>query len=79
MVFWFVVIFIGLLIVKLTLHILETTADKPISSELVKYINFRRKISETVHNYLSVNQIISLTSLVLYLRYEYFEKSCFNL
>jgi hypothetical protein len=38
-----------------------------------------RNFSESLYNYLVASQIISITSLMIYLRYEYFEKGCFSL
>ena len=48
-------------------------------SKLLKCINHAKNHTESLSNYLAVNQIISLMSLVIYLWYEYYEKSCFEL
>jgi len=42
-------------------------------------IHLVKNFSESLYTYLAVNQIISMTSLVLYMWYEYYEKSCFEL
>jgi hypothetical protein len=45
----------------------------------LNYTNLAKNYLESLYNYLVVNQIISMMSLVLYLWYEYYEKSCFEL
>jgi hypothetical protein len=75
---WLLPIFIVFLVVKLFLYIYKEKVDKlQKTSKALKYIHFAQNCSESLYNYLIVNQIISLTSLVLYLWYEYYEKSCF--
>ena len=79
-VFWFLVIFVVCLCVKFGLYIFKEKIEKlDESSTLLKYIRLEKKVSDCLYNYLSVNQIISMTSLTLYLRYEYVEKGCFDL
>ena len=79
-IFWFVIIFIPFLIVKLILWIYKSKVRKlPTNSKLLKYIHIALNFTESLYNYLAVSQIISMTSLVFYLRYEYYEKSCFDL
>ena len=78
-VYWFVVIFIVCLIVKLHFYIFETKVKLlPKSSKLLKYVYLGKNLTESAYNYLSVNQIISITSLTLYLWYEYIETRCFD-
>ena len=79
-VFWFMVICIVSLCVKLGLYIFRSQIKKlDENSELLKYIRLEKNISGSLYNYMAVNQIISMTSLALYLRYEYFETGCFDL
>ena len=79
-VFWFTVIFIVLLIVRWLLYILQSKIERlSTNSKLLKYIHIVNNFSESIYTYLAVNQMISMTSLVLYLWYEYYEKSCFEL
>jgi len=79
-VFWFTVIFIVFLIVKLVLYILQPKVERlSANSKFLKYIQIVKNFSESLYTYLAVNQITSMTSLVLYLWYEYYEKSCFEL
>ena len=49
------------------------------NSKLLIFIRLTKNFSESLYTYLAVNQIISMTSLVLYLWYEFYEKSCFEL
>ena len=78
-VYWFVVIFIVCLTVKLHFYIFETKVKLlPKSSILLKYIYLGKNLTESVYNYLSENQIISITSLTFYLWYEYIETRCFD-
>jgi hypothetical protein len=44
-----------------------------------KYIGIIKKVSESLYNYLSVHLIVSMTSLTIYVWYEYVEKGCFEL
>jgi len=79
-VFWLMLIFIVFLIVKLVLYIFKEKVDKlPKHGKLLKYIRIILKVSESIYNYLSVHHIISMSSLTIYLWYEYFEKGCFEL
>ena len=79
-VFWFMVICIVSLCMKLGLYIFRSQIKKlDENSELLKYIRLEKKVSDCLYNYLSVNQIISLTSLALYVRYEYIETGCSEL
>ena len=78
--YWILNIFIVFLILKLGLYICASKVDKLTkNSNLLNYIYQAKNISESLYNYLVVNQIISMMSLVLYLWYEYYEKSCFEL
>ena len=79
-VFWFAVIFTGFLLVKWVFYILIYKVDRILTnSTLLKYIHLVKNFTESLYTYLAVNQIISMTSLVLYLWYEYYEESCFRL
>ena len=79
-VFWLAVIFNFFLILKWAKYILQSKVERlPTNSKLLKYIVLTKNFSESLYTYLAVNQIISMTSLVLYLWYEYYEKSCFEL
>jgi len=73
-------IFIVLLFVQLALWILKSKIDKlPKDEKPSKYIGIIKKVCESLYNYLSVHHIISMTSLTIYLWYEYVEKGCFEL
>ena len=77
-VFCFASIFMFFLIVKWVIYMLLYKVEGlSANSKLLKYIHLTKNISESLYTYLAVNQIISMTSLVLYLWYEYYEKSCF--
>jgi hypothetical protein len=79
-VFWLMLIFIVFLMVNLVLYIFKEKVLKlPKDEKLSKYIGIIIKISESLYNYLSVHHIISMTSLTIYLWYEYVEKGCFEL
>jgi len=79
-VFWLMLIFIVFLVVKLVLYIFEEKVDKlPKDEKLSKYIRIFNKVYASLYNYLSVHQIISTTSLTIYLWYEYVETGCFEL
>ena len=66
--------------VSLVLYIFKEKVDKlPKDEKSSKYISIMKKVSESLHNYLSVHHIISTTSLTIYLWYEYVEKGCFEL
>ena len=78
-VYWFVIIFTFSLFVKLGLYIFQSKVDRlSKSSELLKYIRLEKNLSGSFYNFLAVNQIISTTSVTLYLWYEYVEKQCFK-
>ena len=79
-VYWVLLIFIIFLILKLGLYICQSKVDNLTkNSSLMNYINHAKHLTESLYNYLVVNQIISIMSLVIYLWYEYYEKSCFEL
>ena len=79
-IYWVVYVFIVFLIIKLAFYIYKSRIDRlPKSSKLLKYIHQVKSITECLYNYLAVNQVVSLTSLVFYLWYEYYEKGCFDL
>jgi len=79
-VFWLLVIFIVFLLVKLVLYSCKSKVDElDKTSKLMKFILLGIKLSDSVSNYLAVHHIISLTSLTIYLWYEYYEKGCFEL
>ena len=79
-VFWFMVIFIVLLFVRLAIYIFDTKVNElEEGSKLSTSINLFKNILDTLYNYLVINQIISLTSLIIYLQYEYYEPGCFEL
>ena len=78
--FWLVLIFIVFLIGNLVLYIFKEKVDVlPKDEKLYKFINIIRKVSESLYNYLSVHHIISMSSVTIYLWYEYVEKGCFDL
>jgi len=79
-VFWLMIIFIVLLFIKLVLYTFKSKVDiLPENGKLSKYISIIKKVTDSLYNYLSVHQIISMTSLTIYLWYEYVEKGCFEL
>jgi predicted membrane protein len=79
-VFWLLVIFIVFLSVKLVLYSCKSKVDElDKTSKLMKFILLGIKLSDSLSNYLAVHHIISLTSLTIYLWYEYYEKGCFEL
>jgi len=79
-VFWFMLIFIVFLIVNVVLYILKEKVDiLPKDEKPSKYIRIIKKVYESLYNYLSVHHIISMTSLTIYLWYEYVETGCFEL
>jgi len=62
------------------LYILKEKVDKlPKDEKLSKYISIIKNVYESLYNYLSVHHIISLSSVTIYLWYEYVEKGCFEL
>ena len=74
------IIFIVLLFIKLVLYTFKSKVDiLPENGKLSKYISIIKKVTDSLYNYLSVHQIISMTSLTIYLWYEYVEKGCFEL
>ena len=75
--FWIILIFIICLLIKLALYTFKITPNKD-SENLQKYLNLQKNISETIYNYLSVHQIISMTSLTIYLWYEHLATGCFD-
>jgi len=79
-VFWVLAIFIVLLLGRLALYIFIVKVNGlEESSKLLKSIKIFKNILDGLYNYLVVNQIISLTSMIIYLQYEYFEPGCFDL
>jgi len=79
-VFWIMLIFIVFLIGNLVLYIFKEKVDKlPNDGKASKCIGTMKKVSESLYNYLSVHHIISMTSVTIYLWYEYVEKGCFEL
>ena len=79
-VFWFAVVFIVFLSIKWVIYLfLYKVETLSANSKLLKCINLTENFSGSLYNYLVVNQIVSMTSLVLYLQYEYYEESCFEL
>jgi len=79
-VFWLMLIFIVFHIINLMLYIFKEKVDiLPKHEKPSKYIGIIKKVSESLYNYLSVHQIVSMTSLTIYLWYEYVEKGCFEL
>jgi len=79
-VFWFSVLFIFFLIIKWVIYMLLYKVERlSANSKLLIFIRLTKNFSESLYTYLAVNQIISMTSLVLYLWYEFYEKSCFEL
>ena len=68
------------LCMKLGIYIFREKIEKlDENSTLSKYIRLEKKVSDSLYSYLSVNQVISMTSLAIYLRYEYYETGCFDL
>jgi hypothetical protein len=79
-VYWLMLIFIVLLMVKLVLYIFKEKVDIiPKDQKASKYISTFKKGFESLYNYLSVHHIISVSSMTIYLWYEYVEKGCFEL
>ena len=79
-VFWFAVVFIVFLSIKWVIYLfLYKVETLSANSKLLKCIIVTKNFSGSLYNYLVVNQIVSMTSLVLYLQYEYYEESCFEL
>jgi len=79
-VFWIMLISIVVLVVNLVLYIFKEKVDKlPKDEKLSTSISITKKVSESLYNYLSVHHVISMSSLTIYLWYEYVEKSCFEL
>jgi len=73
-------IFIVFLFFKLVLYIFKEKVDKLLTEEKPsKYIRIIKRFSESLYNYLSAHNIISITSLTIYVWYEYVEKGCFEL
>jgi len=67
-VYWLLIISIVFLIPNLILYICKAQAKKLTrKSQYLKYIKILKNISESLYNYLVVNQIISIVSLTLYL------------
>ena len=78
-VFWFAFMFIVFFILWWFLGCLKTNRDGlSTNAKLLKCIHFAKNFSESMYNYLVMNHMISMTSLVLYLYYEYYEPCCFN-
>ena len=79
-VFWLMLLSIVFLFFKLVLYIFKAEVDiLPKDEKTSKFIDIIKKVSESLYNYLSAHQIISMTSLTIYLWYEYVEKGCFEL
>jgi len=79
-VFWLMLLSIVFLFFNLVLYIFKEKVDKlPKDEKPSKYIGIVKKVSESLYNYLSVHHMVSLTSLTIYLWYEYVEKGCFEL
>jgi hypothetical protein len=79
-VFWIMLIFIVFLIVKLVLYIFKEKVDVlPKDEKLSKCISILKKVYESLYNYLSVHHIIPMSSVTIYLWYEYVETGCFEL
>ena len=73
-------LFIVFLFFNLVLYIFKEKVDKlPKDKKPSKYIGVIKKVSESLYNYLSTHQIISMTSVTIYLWYEFIEKRCFEL
>ena len=78
-VFWCAVIFIFFFILWRLLDFCKSKADGfSTNAKLLKCIHIAKNFSDSLYNYLAVNQMISMTSLVLYLYYEYYEPRCFD-
>jgi len=79
-VFWIMLIFIVFLIGKLVLYIFKEKVDVlPKDEKLSKCISIFKKVYESLYNYLSVHHIIPMSSVTIYLWYEYVETGCFEL
>jgi len=79
-VLWLMLIFIVFLIINLVLYIFKEKVNiLPQDEKPSKYIGIIKRFSESLYNYLSVHQIVSMTSLTIYVWYEYVEKGCFEL
>lgn len=70
-VFWLVILFIITLLLKWASYLFNEKVDR------LRY-SFVQNFYESLYNYLATSQIISLTCLVLYVRYEYVETGCFD-
>ena len=79
-VFWLMLLSIVFLLINLVVYIFKEKVDVlPKDEKLSKYISTMLKVSSSLYNYLSVHHVISLSSLLIYLRYEYVETGCFEL
>ena len=79
-VFWLLAFFIICLTIQLISYTCQSKVDKLTpDSKLTKFILLIKTLSQSLYNYLAVHHIISLTSLTIYLWYEYYEKGCFDL
>ena len=80
-VFWFMLIFIIFLFVRLVGYTFKLKKQTYFAKNetLSKYISIMVTVSESLYNYLSIHHIISMSSLTIYLWYEYVEKGCFEL
>jgi len=79
-VFWLMLLSIVFLLINLVVYIFKEKVDMlPKDEKLSKYISIINKVSESLYNYLSVHHVISTSSLLIYLWYEYVEKGCFEL
>ena len=73
-------IFIIMLFYNLVLYILKEKVDSlPKNGKLSKCVYIIKKVYESLYNYLSTHQIVFLTSLTIYVWYEYVDKGCFEL
>jgi hypothetical protein len=79
-VFWLLLIFIVFLIVKIVLYIFKVKIDVlPKDEKLWKLISIIKNLTSSLSTHLSTHHLIPLTSLTIYVYYEYYEKSCFEL
>ena len=74
-------IYILLLFFKLVVYTFKLKKQTYFSKneKLSKYIIIAIQVDESLYNYLSVHNILSMTSLTIYLWYEYVQKGCFEL
>ena len=78
-VYYIIVIFMFFLFISIVLY---TFSEKVLTlsknGKLFKFISIIKNVYSSLKNYLSVHHIISLTSVTIYVYYEYVEKGCYG-